>query len=736
MKTIDSKYKRFGATPLLALLLSSTVLPLGAVAEEGAADADRKTLGTVTVTAERREQNLQDVPVSATVLDSDTLEKRGVTDVNSLQQVAPSVAINTYNRSVFINIRGVGIAQSAPTSNPGVAYYEDGVLIPHEQFIRQGFFDIDSIEVLRGPQGTLTGQNSTGGAVYTRTPDPVFDDFFGKVDLTVADYGKLRAMGAINYGFNDNVALRLAGVTDTQDSFNENIGGSTEPGNMDMASIRANLAVRTDDEKLRVNLRAMIFDYETDNNAVKNRNDPNPDPFVINEDGLGFLNQKGYRTSAEARYELTPDVELRGLVSYQDGYTYDQTDGDRTSTALPVPAGLRATGANRAMFPGRVSNARTDFETFISEVNLISTGDGPLQWVLGAFYMDESVPVALYRDNHNTDNFYSSDSDIVAEAQNNSASIFGQVNWFVTDQVELLGGLRYSEDTQDYTRFALPGPPRTFPITTSAEANEVTGKFGVNYHADNGTLYYANISKGYKAGGVNLEPIFGNFGPETNLVYEVGFKSQLMNDTLRVNGDVYYSDYSDIQLASLQNRLPITQNAASGEAWGAELEILGQFGDLAVSAGLGWLDATFATDACINDTNNSGTDAPCPTGNRLVPAGSVLPFSPELTFNAGAEYFIDLGNGQAIIPRIQWAHLSEQYATPFPSMATYVPERDVIDARVTYEFSDSLRFEAFANNLFDETYIAAQIQNSSSADGGIIYGAPRQIGLRAVIELE
>ena len=356
--------------------------------------------------------------------------------------------------------------------------------------------------------------------------------------------------------------------------------------------------------------------------------------------------------------------------------------------------------------------------------------------MLGAFYMDESVPVALYRDNHNTDNFYSSDSDIVAEAQNNSASIFGQVNWFVTDQVELLGGLRYSEDTQDYTRFALPGPPRTFPITTSAEANEVTGKFGVNYHADNGTLYYANISKGYKAGGVNLEPIFGNFGPETNLVYEVGFKSQLMNDTLRVNGDVYYSDYSDIQLASLQNRLPITQNAASGEAWGAELEILGQFGDLAVSAGLGWLDATFATDACINDTNNSGTDAPCPTGNRLVPAGSVLPFSPELTFNAGAEYFIDLGNGQAIIPRIQWAHLSEQYATPFPSMATYVPERDVIDARVTYEFSDSLRFEAFANNLFDETYIAAQIQNSSSADGGIIYGAPRQIGLRAVIELE
>src|ERR1041384_3903602 len=123
-----------------------------------------------------REGGSSPVRTAATVLTGD-VTRQGVSNVADLQTVAPSVAINTYNRSTFINIRGVGIAQSAPTSNPGVAYYIDGMFIPHEQFIAQTFFDIESIEVLRGPQGTLTGQNSTGGAIYVRTPPPNVDGF-------------------------------------------------------------------------------------------------------------------------------------------------------------------------------------------------------------------------------------------------------------------------------------------------------------------------------------------------------------------------------------------------------------------------------------------------------------------------------------------------------------------------------------------------------------------------------
>ncbi len=723
-------------SPFALALMSSAFIPGFAHAQTDDAQADqRRQLDTITVTAERREQNLQDVPVAATVLSGEELAKRSVTDVNALQQVAPSVAINTYNRSTFINIRGVGIAQSAPTSNPGVAYYVDGVLIPHEQFIRQSFFDIESIEVLRGPQGTLTGQNSTGGAVYTRTPEPEFNEVFGKVDLTVAEYNKIRAIGAVNYGFTDNVALRLAGISESQDSFSENIGGSSNPGEFNMAGLRANLAYRTDDERFRFNIRGELFDYESDNNAVKNRNDTvTSDPFVIQEDAKSFLDQNGYRLSAEGRYEINSDMEFRALVSVQDGYTFDQTDGDRTATAEAVPADLPANGANRAIYPGRVSQARTDFETRIAEINLLSIDEGPLQWVVGAFYMNEDVPLTLFRDNYSTDDLNGSNSDIITEATNESASVFGQVNYTLNDRIEFLAGARYSEDSQEYVRFVLPGPPAP-PFTSKQESEEITGKVGINYFIESGMLY-ATISKGYKAGGVNLAPPAGNFGPESNLVYETGFKTELLDRTLRINGDIFYSDYTDIQLASLAGGLPVTQNAASGEAYGAELEVLGQFGDLGVSFGIGYLDATFAEDVCLNDTNAPGSDVGCPVGNKLVPGGRVLPFSPEITANAGIEYFIDLGDGRSITPRLQWSHLSEQYATPFPSNDTFVPARDVIDARLSYVHNDDVTFEVFANNLLDETYIAAQIQSSSSATGGAIYGAPRQIGVRAVVNFD
>ena len=163
------------------------------------------------VTAERRAQNLQEVPISASVFSGEELDRLGVTDLNDIQTVAPSIAINIVNRSTFVNIRGVGIAQSAPTSSPGVAYYLDGQLIPHEQFIGQSFYDIDAIEVLRGPQGTLTGQNSTGGAIYVRTPKPAFGGYSGAIEQTFGNYGWMRTVGAANLGFTDNFAMRIAG---------------------------------------------------------------------------------------------------------------------------------------------------------------------------------------------------------------------------------------------------------------------------------------------------------------------------------------------------------------------------------------------------------------------------------------------------------------------------------------------------------------------------------------------
>jgi len=358
MRKHEKASRRAHRTPVAAAVAVTTLGSAVALAQE-------HVLEEVIVTAERRAVSLQDVPISATVLSGDMLASQGIDNIIEIQQVAPSVAINTYNRSTFINIRGVGIAQSAPTSSPGVAYYVDGVFIPHEQFIAQSFFDIESIEVLRGPQGTLTGQNSTGGAIYVRTPAPTTDRVYGSIDQTIADYDWYRTVAAANLPLTDKLAMRVSGIYDSRGSFTRNIGPSeSEPGSGEDRALRVALRYQPTDAAT-FDLRYEYFKRETDNNAIKNRNDRETnEPFVIEEDAISFLNQDGYRASLEARIDLNDSVQLRALTSYFDAVTEDQADGDRTATALPVPAELPTSGANTALYPGRVGYTRQELKTW------------------------------------------------------------------------------------------------------------------------------------------------------------------------------------------------------------------------------------------------------------------------------------------------------------------------------------------------------------------------------------
>ena len=688
-------------------------------------------LEEVIVTAERRQVNLQDVPASATVLTAESLAAKGVDNVIELQTVAPSVAINTYNRSTFINIRGVGISQSAPTSNPGVAYYVDGMFIPHEQFIAQSFYDIESIEVLRGPQGTLTGQNSTGGAIYVRTPPPNVDGFSGYIDQTVADADWYRTAAAVNVPMGDSFAMRVSGVYDERGSFTDNIGPSpSDPGSGRDASGR--VAFRyTPTESITFDLRYEHFDRKTDYNAIKNRADAvTGDPFTIEEDAISFLDQKGDRASLEARFQLTPGVALRALTSYLDAKTTDQADGDRSATALPVPGNLPTNGANTALYRGRVSYTSQGLKTWVSEINLLSGDESPLQWVVGAFYLEEDSPVSVLRDNRNTVNFEQSNSSIVTELTNTSTSVFGQVDWRFADAWALDAGVRYSEDTQEYTRILIPGPPPPgcFPCGSELESDEMTGRLGLKFFAAEDVMVYGTVSKGYKAGGINLDPRLPDYLPETNQMAELGIKSTVADGRLRINGAIFRSDYEGIQLSSLTAvgtppaLLPNTLNAAPAEIYGAELELTGRFDALEFNVGLSWLESEFTEDALLTDSQTNT--------NRLVPEGSRVPFAPEMTATAGIQYDFQAGSW-TITPRAQVSYMDEQLSTPFQYAATIVPSRTIADLRITARPTGNLRLEAFATNLLDETYIAAQVQDASSATGGIIYGPPRQIGLRA-----
>ncbi len=701
------RHHRLAAAVVLAIAAPAAVVHAQDTAPADAESSKVQMLDEIQVTAERRNQNLQKVPIAATVITAEDIDSRGLLNLHDMMQAAPSVSVNQVNRSLYINIRGVGIAQTAPTSSPGIAFYIDGQLVPQEQSISQSFYDLQSIEVLRGPQGTLTGQNSTGGALYLRTPAPEHDANFGYFEQSLGDHGWSKSLGAMNVAFSENVALRLAAVREVRDSFTTNTGSSrSDPGNTDFLGARANLAIRGFDERLTVNLRGEYYDSDTDNNAVKRWNDTvSSDPFSIQEDALSYMRQRGTRTSGEVNFAITDTLALRWLSSWQDGETVDQADGDRTTTALPRPG------------TGRVGYTNTQIDNKIHEVNLISTGNGRVDWVVGGFLLDGRIEANVLRDNNNTVDFVSSTSTIVTEMRSNSKSVFGQVNARLGDRSELVVGARRSWDRQTYDRLASPGGIGS----TTLESAQTTGKVAFNYDISPDVMAYVSASKGYKAGGGNLPLVAEAFGPETNQVYEAGLKSTLFDRRLRLNAAAFYSDYRDMQLASLAGGLPLTQNAASGKARGIELEAVALVGRASINAGVGWLDAEFGEDAVLQNT--------LVNANQIAYKGDVLPFSPEVTFNAGVQYDIELGD-KLLTPRLQYTYVSESYSTPFQSERTRISSRSVVDAKLSLRYNDSLSFDAFVNNLFDDTYSTMQLMNASSADGGTLYGAPRHYGVR------
>ena len=228
-----------------------------------------------------------------------------------------------------------------------------------------------------------------------------------------------------------------------------------------------------------------------------------------------------------------------------------------------------------------------ELRTWVSEINLLSSGDSALQWVVGAFYLDEESPVSVLRDNRNTVDFVQSNSSIITELSNTSASVFGQVDyrfaesWALDCRRSLLR--RHAANTRA-TLIPGPPPPGCFPCTSAAGVGRNDRAFRPQVFRDEDVMVYGTVSKGYKAGGINLDPRLPNYEPETNKMGELGIKSTVADGRLRINGALFYSDYDGIQLSSLTAvgtppaLLPNTLNAAPAEIYGAELELTGRFG--------------------------------------------------------------------------------------------------------------------------------------------------------------
>ena len=644
----------------------------------------------VIVTAEKRAESLQDVSKAVTALSSEEIERKNLVDFVGLSAIAPGVTVaKNEGYKTIISIRGVGdeTNQNAIAA-PSVALHMDGIFIASKFSLRTDFIDLERIEVLRGPQGTLFGQNSTGGTVNVISTAPTFDELSGKVDLTLGDYDLTKARGAVNIPLSDSVATRFSWVSTDHDGFSENLVTGQDLDDATHSSLRSDWLFDISDS---TSLRVFAQYFEADNNgaAMKGLDDPTPDPRQLRQDSIS-----DYELTSEVFAGiLTSDLgfaNLKILASMQEDDIYVVRDNDRHNYGDVHQDGpMKGFPYNRSEFRPETSLV----ETTTFEINLISNEPlfGNTDWILGAFYFDHEIENNIYevKDVNNnkqaalmdgqftpythapicaTNPFegicfaaYDAELGFVSEAYptRESQSLYGQATVNIDESNRLVFGLRYTEDEfeSDVTNFF-----GLQQYLIQDELDETTGRLAYELDLSDSTMIYLSYTKGFKPGGSNLtfgyppenegfgaapapQLIFPFFESEMIDAYEVGLKSDFLEGRMRANISAFTYDYENLQFQSTDPDIYRggVANIPESEMQGLELELIGLVSEnLSFDLRVAYLDTEVTSSYEALDNLNAELyffgEEPIRYSLREDIRGNELAKSPELTANFGIEY--------------------------------------------------------------------------------------------------
>lgn len=688
-----------------------------------AAEQQASQLDEVVVTAERRTSNLQTTAVAASVLSGEQLQDKGVTNIESLQFSVPSLTVQNSGQGNSFNIRGIGKTENNSSVGVGVITYRDGVAVFPAYFQNEPLFDIQSLEVLRGPQGTFAGQNATGGAVFITQRNPDLDGIGGYITGQYGNYNDIRLQGAVNLPISDTVAARLAFNKETRDSFYTVLGTPSrgEPGVLDTRSIRASLLWQPND-RARVLLKTDYTFHDMGGYPTSPITSTLP-LHTIATNGPYESSDETTRTVLNASYEFDNGITIRSISGVQYGTTYIRADTDGTAT-LPFT------------FYDEVEQ-----RLWSQEVTLVSPDTDRLTWILGAYYQDDLItfPPGQFVTTQYVSAALPILYDTLLEGENpkTTAAAFGQITYDLTDALELQIGARYTRSTVE-NRASLAAPLLGLRLTQNdrSEEDALTGKVALNWTLDEDNFLYAFVAKGHKAGGLN-GPNLAFVAPkpfegEDVIDFEAGWKSTFFDGRLRTQLGGYYNIYQNFQInigdpttPAITSILNVTDDTI---IYGVEASAQGRFGNLGFDLGLSLssseLGRFFAADprrarTGVCDQNNGPA-----SGNCVNLEGNAQTYAPEMTLSAGIEYDFAIGQG-TLTPRIDYSHISDSWASIFanPALGDHLEERDIVNAQITYAQGD-WRLQAYSTNLTDLEYIA------SVKTGQRYAGAPRQYGVR------
>jgi iron complex outermembrane receptor protein len=680
------------------------------------------TVSDVVVTAERRTSNLQTTAVAATVLSGQDLENKAVTSLDQLQFAAPSTTIQNFGQGNFFNVRGIGKSEATTAVGVGVITYRDGVAAFPSYFQTEPYYDIGSLELLRGPQGTFAGANATGGAVFITARNPDFTGINGYAFAQAGNYNDIKLQGAINLPLSDTVAMRLAFNHETRDSFYTVTGAYRgHPGVVDSNSVRASLLWQPTD--------ALKVLWKTDYNNIDLGGymaDPalaTNDPFVITSNGPNEAHDEFVRTSLNVSYVFDNGMSLKSITGYQNGRSRFATDLDGTSAG------------NNTFYD------QLDEEVWSQEFNLLSPDSQRLTWLLGLYYQNDMAqfPPTTPGKGEYRIGFPENVVDIYlyGDTPKETTAAFGQISYDISDRLQLQVGARYAHSVatnddvyQTYPQFGI-----TLFQDDKVEDDKLTGKVTLNWKLDDANFVYGFVATGHKMGGLNGPNLYlpaASFGAENLVDYELGWKSTMLGGRLRTQLGAYYTVYEDYQVSigdPIYPQISRIQNVQGDTTMmGLEASAQGRFGplsfDIAGSISNSEMGDFFGADPRLGRTGACAPATGPTSANCVNISGNTKPYAPEFTFNAGIQYAFALGPNMTLTPRVDYAHIGESWTTIFNNTAQgdLLSERDIVNASIKLSTGE-WTWAAYAVNATDETYIAA-------INSGLRYaGPPRQYGI-------
>ena len=696
----------------------------------------------IIVTAQRREENLQDVPIAATALSGDQLNDKAVQRLSDLQFAAPSVSITDQGLTQSVNLRGIGIASGSPAVANGVAQYVDGVFQP-PIITASSFYDIATIEVLRGPQGTLVGSNSTGGAIFINTRNPSTAGVEGYAEAHYGSYDAFGLQGAVNVPIADTLALRVAGNTRWRDSYYTDVGPfANEPDRLDEQAARIGLL--WEPASFRAIAKVEWIDKETGGYAYRPiagtafANSRRADIRELTYNAPTLNDERAFHSSLELRYELDGGIVLRSVSGYLNKRIDNLYDSD---------GAMMASATNPAASFSQVSDQFVRERQWTQEFNVISPTDGDFNWILGGYFQKNKIDVII--ENRSGD-IVGDPVDILNFQDKQTLGVFAQGGYKLTPAVELQIGARYSHYKVDSTgsvTIGSEGPvfgPNGLVVADLAGSHEdgrMTGKVALNWELNDDHTLYVFAARGYKPGGANNAT--SEFGPETVWDYELGWKGAFLDNHLRTQFGAFYMDYSDFQFDALEPQTGQTGvvNISNATIKGFELQAQAEIGGFGFDGGIAYVDSNLDPVTIVNQRALPpiGQLGPqCPAGVPSNPpvcfdyspfltvgGGGPNLFSPEWSYNFGVQYEARLSDEVSLTPRINYAYVGSRWTNLLYNPALdHLAGRGLLSAQLSLRFDD-WTLEAYGTNLADKEYVSGQSGNNE------FYGAPREYGIRA-----